>query len=171
MIMKSHNALLATPLMALAAAACGNDTGTEKPNILLIVADDLGLGDLGAYGSTAIPTPNIDSLADNGINMEAFCIAETSDFGLMRLIVSEVDRTVSVLREAGFAVIVTDVVSISCRNVAGALASVLEILAGRGIFIEYMYAFSQKETADVIIKPDSLADCEKVIEELGLDNR
>lgn len=65
--MKSHNALLATPLMALAAAACGNDTGTEKPNILLIVADDLGLGDLGAYGSTAIPTPNIDSLADNGI--------------------------------------------------------------------------------------------------------
>ena len=110
-------------------------------------------------------------LADNGINMEAFCIAETSDFGLMRLIVSEVDRTVSVLREAGFAVIVTDVVSISCRNVAGALASVLEILAGRGIFIEYMYAFSQKETADVIIKPDSLADCEKVIEELGLENR
>ena len=60
---------------------------------------------------------------------------------------------------------------VCCRNVAGALASVLEILAGRGIFIEYMYAFSQKETADVIIKPDSLADCEKVIEELGLDNR
>ena len=94
-------------------------------------------------------------LADNGINMEAFCIAETSDFGLMRLIVSEVDRTVSVLREAGFAVIVTDVVSISCRNVAGALASVLEILAGRGIFIEYMYAFAQSDTADVIIKMDA----------------
>ncbi len=110
-------------------------------------------------------------LADNGINMEAFCIAETSDFGLMRLIVPDVDRTVSVLREAGFAVILTDVVSLTCRNVAGSLASVLEILAERGIFIEYMYAFSRRETADVIIKPDNLDDCEKVIVELGLDNQ
>ena len=49
-------------------------------------------------------------LAQAGINMEAFCIAETADFGLMRLIVSEVDKAVDVLRAADFAVIVTDVI-------------------------------------------------------------
>lgn len=70
-IMKNGNTFLSIPLAALAAASCGTgnkDNGdTPKPNILLIVADDLGLGDIGAYGSTAIRTPNIDSLADNGI--------------------------------------------------------------------------------------------------------
>lgn len=110
-------------------------------------------------------------LAVNGINMEAFCIAETSDFGLMRLIVSEVDKAVEVLRAADFAVIVTDVVSISCLNVPGALSSILERLAEKDIFIEYMYAFSQHETADVIIKPNNLDECVRILEGLGQDNK
>ena len=110
-------------------------------------------------------------LAANNINMEAFCIAETSDFGLMRLIVSEVDRTVEVLRKADFAVIVTDVVSLRCKNVPGALSSVLETLAAKDIFIEYMYAFSRQETADVIIKPNDLAACVKILSEINPDNR
>ena len=103
-------------------------------------------------------------LAQAGINMEAFCIAETADFGLMRLIVSEVDKAVDVLRAADFAVIVTDVISIRCDNVPGALSSVLETLAEKGIFIEYMYAFSRSETADVIIKPDRLDECARILE-------
>ena len=110
-------------------------------------------------------------LAANGINMDAFCIAETSDFGLMRLIVQEVDRAVEVLRSADFAVIVTDVVNIRCRNVPGALSSVLEKLAGQDIFIEYMYAFSRSETADVIIKPINLEECIRILDGLSLDNR
>ncbi len=110
-------------------------------------------------------------LAANGINMDAFCIAETSDFGLMRLIVQEVDRAVEVLRSADFAVIVTDVVNIRCRNVPGALSSVLEKLAGQDIFIEYMYAFSRSETADVIIKPNNLEECIRILDGLSLDNR
>ena len=106
-------------------------------------------------------------LAANNINMEAFCIAETSDFGLMRLIVPEVDRTVEVLRAADFAVIVTDVVSLRCPNVPGALSSILETLAQKGIFIEYMYAFSRHETADIIIKPNDIDACMKILAESG----
>lgn len=60
----------AVPSLALAAAACTPEHGTQRPNILLIVADDLGMGDLGAYGATAIRTPNIDSLASGGIRFE-----------------------------------------------------------------------------------------------------
>ena len=56
------------------------------------------------------------ALAANNINMQAFSMAETTDFGILRLIVSDVDKAVEVLRNANFAVILTDVVCISCRE-------------------------------------------------------
>ena len=74
--------------------------------------------------------------------MHAFSMAETTDFGILRLIVSDVDKAVEALRAKDFAVILTDVVCISCPNVAGALSKILEKLAEHQIFIEYMYAFA-----------------------------
>ena len=67
-------------LPALAAAtSCGVQGGTERPNILLIVADDLGMGDLGAYGATALSTPHIDSLFSSGIRFDnAYATSATS---------------------------------------------------------------------------------------------
>ena len=59
--------LIALPALALAAVSCSDAQKEQNPNILLIVADDLGLGDVSAYGSQTISTPNIDLLADNGI--------------------------------------------------------------------------------------------------------
>ena len=65
-------------------------------------------------------------LGKNGINMHAFSMAETTDFGILRLIVSEVDKAVEILRNENFAVMLTDVVCISCPNVAGSLSAILE---------------------------------------------
>ena len=104
-------------------------------------------------------------LASNGINMRAFCIAETTDFGLMRLIVEEVDKAVQALRDAGFAVILTDVIAIHCKNQPGALSKILESLAQEQIFIEYMYAFAQSERADVIINPNDREKCLRLLQE------
>lgn len=104
-------------------------------------------------------------LAANNINMLAFCIAETTDFGLMRLIVQDVDKAVKVLRDAGFAVILTDVIAIHCNNQPGALSRILESLAEENIFIEYMYAFAQSERADVIINSNNMEKCLRVLEE------
>lgn len=98
-------------------------------------------------------------LAKNGINMHAFSMAETTDFGILRLIVSDVDKAVNVLREASFAVILTDVVCLSCSNVAGSLSAIMEKLAAHDIFIEYMYAFAQGDEAHVIIRPNDLPRC------------
>lgn len=92
-------------------------------------------------------------LADNGINMQAFSMAETADFGLLRLIVPDVDKAVEVLRAADIAVMVTDVLCVNCPNVPGSLSDILEKLASENIFIEYMYAFSDGESANVIIRP------------------
>ena len=110
-------------------------------------------------------------LGKNGINMLAFSMAEAADFGILRLIVSEVDRALELLKENNFAVKVTDVVCIRCSNTAGSLASVLEKLAEKEIFIEYMYAFADGDYANTITKPNNLEKCVAVLEECNCDMR
>ena len=98
-------------------------------------------------------------LGKHGINMHAFSMAETTDFGILRLIVSDVERAVEVLRDENFAVMLTDVVCISCSNVAGSLSEILDNLAQNDIFIEYMYAFAEGDKANVVIHPNDLEKC------------
>ena len=97
-------------------------------------------------------------------NMESICM-----HSVLRLIVSDVDKAVEVLRERDFAVMSTDVVCLSCANVPGALATVLEYLAAEQIFIEYMYAFAQNDRAHVVIKPNDMQRCIKVLQEHHCD--
>lgn len=63
-------------------------------------------------------------LAKEGINMQAFSMAETADFGILRLIVSDVEKAVNALRTSDFAVMLTDVVCIQCPNTPGSLSAV-----------------------------------------------
>ena len=102
-------------------------------------------------------------LADNGINMQAFSMAETADFGLLRLIVPDVVKAVEVLRAADIAVMVTDVLCLNCPNVPGALSTVLEKLAANNIFIEYMYAYSDGDSANVIIRPNNIEETVRIL--------
>ena len=104
-------------------------------------------------------------LGKHGINMHAFSMAETTDFGILRLIVSEVDKAVEILRAENFAVMLTDVVCISCPNQAGALSAILEELATKQIFIEYMYAFADGEQANVVIRPNDIDKCVTTLQE------
>ena len=104
-------------------------------------------------------------LGKNNINMHAFSMAETTDFGILRLIVSEVDIAVEILRHENFEVMLTDVVCISCPNVAGSLSAILEHLAENQIFIEYMYAFAEGDKANIVIRPNDIVMCQKILED------
>ena len=106
----------------------------------------------------------VRTLGASSINMHAFSMAETADFGILRLIVSDVDKAIEVLRAHDFAVMSTDVVCLSCANTPGSLAVILEYLAQEQIFIEYMYAFAQNERANVVIKPNDLKHCLEVLQ-------
>ena len=108
-------------------------------------------------------------LGKHGINMHAFSMAETTDFGILRLIVSEVDKAVEILREANFAVMLTEVICIKCSNNAGALSTILEQLSQKDIFIEYMYAFAQGDKANIVIRPSDTARCVEVLQECQCD--
>ena len=103
-------------------------------------------------------------LEENGINMSAFSLAESADFGILRMIVSDVEKAKQALKAAHFGVSVTEVLCIECPNVPGAMHRVLEVLARENVFIEYMYAFSEGKTADVVIRP---TDVERAAELLA----
>ncbi len=98
-------------------------------------------------------------LGHANINMSAFSIADTSDFGILRVIVNNPLEAQRILRENNFTVTLTDVVCLLCPNEAGALAKALTILSSENIQIEYMYAFSIGERANVVIKSTNVQKC------------
>lgn len=102
-------------------------------------------------------------LGANGVNMSAFSLAETPEFGILRMIVSDVDKAVEVLKAANFAVKVTDVICLRCHNIPGALSKILDLLAQEDVFIEYMYAFSEGETANIVIRPTRVERCAEIL--------
>jgi hypothetical protein len=106
-----------------------------------------------------------DVLGEAGVNLSAMSIADNSDFGILRCIVSDPEKAYQVLKEHHFAVKITDVIGIVCPNTSGSLAIILKYLSEKGIFIEYMYSFANGDVAHVIIRPTDLDVCEKVLEE------
>ena len=108
-------------------------------------------------------------LAKEGINLSALSIAENADFGILRGIVSDPEKAYNVLKENHFAVNITDVIGLSCPNVPGALAKVLGYLSSEGVFIEYMYSFANNSTANVVIPPNDMENCIRVLKEKKID--
>ena len=80
-------------------------------------------------------------LAENEIDMRAFSLAETSDFGIARIIVDDLYKTTTVLKDAGFIHAVSSVLAVKIPDVPGGLSHVLSILNEENTNVEYMYAF------------------------------
>ena len=97
------------------------------------------------------------ALAAANIDLRGLSLAETSDFGIVRLIVDDVLGTANTLKDAGFVASMTDVLAVEVPNVPGGLNRVLEILDGAGVNIEYMYAFlgyKSSQTAYMFFRVD-----------------
>ncbi len=88
------------------------------------------------------------ALAENGIDMRAFSLAETSECGIARSIVDDVYKTVTVLKEGGFVYSLSDVLAVAVPDVPGGLDRVLRLLAEEKVNVEYMYAFLARGSAD-----------------------
>lgn len=94
------------------------------------------------------------TLAQEGVDIRAMSVADTQDFGILRLIVSDPDRAITILKEAGFVVSVTQVIAVALPDSPGSLAKVSRLLADHHISIEYMYAFitRRQEGAYVVFR-------------------
>ncbi len=85
-------------------------------------------------------------LSDNQVNMRAINIAETADYGVLRLIVDDATKASSILLEKGFILTMTPVVGVAVPDTPGGLSKVLSVISTAGIDVEYMYSvFGQKD--------------------------
>ena len=103
-------------------------------------------------------------LGNADINMSAFSVADTSEFGILRMIVSDPEKALSILKEAEFSVRLTDVICLNSPNEPGSLARALNILSAENVFIEYLYAYSMdNKSANIVLKPDNIEKCIEVL--------
>lgn len=109
-------------------------------------------------------------LSDAGVNIRALSLADTSDFGILRLIVDDNDRAKAALKEKGFTVGKTDVVAVEVDDRPGGLGRILSILSKEGINVEYMYAFVQHSGKDAVIifRFDDIDAAVKLLTENGV---
>lgn len=109
-------------------------------------------------------------LKDNRINLRAIMIADTADFGILRIITDDSEKALSVLKEAKFTTKTTDVLAISISDKVGALHDVMALFQNNGINIEYLYASLEKtgDTAIIIFKVEDPEKGLEVIKANGL---
>ena len=108
-------------------------------------------------------------LGNNDIDIRAMSIADTKDFGILRLIVNHPDKALKVLKENNFSVTITNVIAIGIEDAPGGLAGAMETLYENNVSVEYMYAFSEGAAANVIIRPDNIERCAEVLTENKLE--
>lgn len=110
-------------------------------------------------------------LADADVSIRAFSIADTTDFGILRLIVSDAEKAAKALKDNGVAVSITEVIGIRIPDVAGAFAKVVKVLADAGENVEYAYAFLTPElgNAYVIVRVDDNEKAVGVLNKQGIE--
>jgi len=93
----------------------------------------------------------IKTLGENNINIRALSIADTTDFGIIRLIVNDPDKALKILKEQDFTVSTTEIIAVQVPDKPGGLAGILQMLEDFKINIEYMYAFVEKSGTDAVV--------------------
>lgn len=109
-------------------------------------------------------------LSRAGVNIRALSLADTADFGILRLIVNQGDLAKQVMKEHGFTVGKTEVVALEVPDRPGGLGEILKILYESGINVEYMYAFVQRsgDNAVIIFRFDEIDKAISVLTSAGV---
>lgn len=110
-----------------------------------------------------------DALAKNGIDMRAMNIADTADFGILRLIVDKPDKAEEMLRNNNMTISATDVIAVSIDDKTGAFNELISALKSEGISIDYAYSFMGKEKnkASIVIKTSNLKNTAEILKKNG----
>ena len=111
------------------------------------------------------------TIANAGINLRAISIADTADFGILRIIVDLPDEGMKVLKEAEFTAKITDVIGIILDDQPGGLNKVMDIFNRDGVNIEYLYSslINEKGSVVVIFKVEDIEHGLEIVEKAGLE--
>jgi hypothetical protein len=109
-------------------------------------------------------------LGDQGVNIRALSLADTSDFGILRLLVDNTDVALRTLKQGGFTVNKTEVLAVEVPDQPGGLCNILQILDGAQINVEYMYAFVERNAGNAVIifRFDEIDDAISALQDKGV---
>ena len=109
-------------------------------------------------------------LGESGVNIRALSLADTTDFGILRIIVNDTEKAKDVLKKNNFTVGKTEVIAVEVPDNPGGLAGILDILKSENLNVEYMYAFVERsgEDAVIIFRFDEIDRAIKVLGEKGV---
>ena len=111
----------------------------------------------------------LDVLGENGVNILSMSLADTTEFGLLRLIVDDADMGKNKLTENGFSSLISDVSVIKIPHKAGSLQKLLKTIDENGVNIEYMYGLSiETDEAYVVLKASDTGKIDKILNENGI---
>lgn len=111
------------------------------------------------------------TLASAKIDIRAVSIADTTNFGIFRLIVDKPDQAEQLLRSAGYTVALTNVIAIGMPDIPGGFAAAMKALSDAQISVEYMYAFNSRQDgrASVILRVENNEDAIKALQNGGIE--
>jgi len=107
----------------------------------------------------------LEVLSSESINITALTIADTSEYGIVRLLVSDPESGFKLLKSRGYRVNLTEVISLSVSHEPGSLATMLKKFSDENLSIEYMYAFCLGDKAVIVLRTDNHAKAFEVIEQ------
>ena len=109
-------------------------------------------------------------LLDNNINMRAISVADTADYGILRIIIQQdkIDECVKILKDANYLVSLTDVIAVEIPDKPGALFEIATILGEESVNIEYLYSTILKEEAIIVLRIDNADKAAKILEKKGV---
>ena len=110
-----------------------------------------------------------EALASASINISAFSVADTADYGILRMIVSKPEQAEQLLKAKGLSVKITEVIGLVVPNEPGGLHRALQILSSEEISVEYMYAFALSDRATVIIRTEAVQQAITVLQKHKLE--
>lgn len=109
-------------------------------------------------------------LAENNVNIRALSLADTTDFGILRLIADDTDKAKRVLKEHGFTTGITEIIAVGAEDKPGGMDKILQMVSKAGLNVEYMYAFTQKsgESGILLFKFDDPVRARTVLKDGGI---
>ena len=111
----------------------------------------------------------LSTLGNNDVNIVALSLADTADYGMLRMIVSDPEKGKVVLKEVGVMAMLTDVVALRVPHATGSLSKAMHAIMAAGVNVEYMYAFANGADASAVLKSDDPAKVVSVLKENGFD--
>ena len=111
----------------------------------------------------------LKTLGENDVNIVALSLADTADYGMLRMIVSDPQKGKTVLKEAGITSMLTDVVALRVPHATGSLSKAMHEIVQAGINVEYMYAFANGADASAVLKSDNPEKVVEVLKGSGFD--